>query len=554
MATQPIELRIEPEGRRLSVKPGRSLLAALAAEGLMLPSDCGGKGLCGKCRVRIQAGEHGGQTPPDAAETELLGPNLSGAGYRLACRVTVHTPLTIYWPKESRPGTSERSKGPTLLSASYFRKIKHQRFSDTIGLAVDLGTTTIGLYLCDCEARRVISSTARRNPQGLYGADVMSRISAARTPETRRRLHAMAVKAIESGALALCASAGIHANALKEIVVVGNPAMIHLLLDRDPTSIGLFPFKPLFRNAQTVNAGRLGFTASPSATVYSLPLISGFVGSDIIAAALAANLHQPSVGTMLVDIGTNGEIFLTTDRGYWAASCATGPAFEGAAIHNGMAAGEGAIEAVKIDALRQAVSVTVIQADPRQPVNPLGICGSGVVQAVAEMLRRDILTPDGRFNRDGPFSHRLHAADTGVAFELVSPESSFNGRGIVLTQKDVRAIQLSKGAIRAGIELLCRHTGIHRPHKILLAGAFGNHLSRADALTIGMFPPLGERSVIPIGNAAGSGAILALLDPSYREKAQQMAQATMVLDLVGHPQFQETFIGALAFPSSDPEQ
>ncbi len=550
MAAQTIELRIEPEGRRLSVKPGRSLLAALAEEGLMLPSDCGGKGLCGKCRVQIQASARARPTPPEAAEAELIGPKLSGSGYRLACCVTVQTPLTIHWPLGSRPSEPMRSKEPTLLPATFFSQEKPRHFSDALGLAVDLGTTTIGLYLCDCKARRIIGSTARRNPQGLYGADVMSRISAARTQETRQRLHAMAVKAIESGARTLCASAGVPATAIREIVVVGNPAMIHLLLDRDPTSIGLFPFKPLFRHAQTLDAGHLGFNTSPSAAVYTLPLISGFVGSDILAAALAADLRPSAPGTLLVDIGTNGEIFLTTDHGYLAASCATGPAFEGAAIRHGMAAGEGAIEAVRIDTRKQAVFVTVIQADSRHPIKPSGICGSGVVQAVAEMLRSAILLPDGRFNPGIAFSRIKSEADTGLALELVPPENSFSGRGIVLTQKDVRAIQLAKGALRAGIELLCRHTGIAHPRRLLLAGAFGNHICREDAQTIGLFPASAEIPLTPIGNAAGSGAVLALLDPSYRLQAEHMAQDTTVLDLVSHPHFQDTFIAALAFPPS----
>jgi len=548
MNAKPVEIRIMPERQRLFVQPGQSLLMALAQKGLLLRSDCGGKGLCGKCLVQIEDPQQARLAPPDASEKDCLGTNLVKAGYRLACRVDVETPLTVGLPQETGLAYAQRPKGPTLLPKKYFNKTKSLQPSAKTGVAVDLGTTTLGLYLCDLETQQVITSTAIRNPQAIYGADVMSRIDVARTPETRNRLQHMAINAIEAGTLALCRASHIAPATVAQMIVVGNPTMIHLLVGEDPTPIGRYPFKPPFLQAHDIAPGDLGFKALRSTAVHTLPLVSGFVGSDVIAAALAADMEQLPAGTLLVDIGTNGEILLKSDDGFLAASCATGPAFEGAAIRYGMEAVDGAIEEVKIDRHKQSVAVSIIQDASRQPPKPAGLCGSGIVSAVAELLRAGILRPDGRFNQEVTFPNLNRATANGAAFEIVAPEKSFSGRSIAVIQKDVRAIQLAKGALKAGIELLCRQANIDRPNRILIAGAFGNHIRPQDAVTIGLFPPVSETDLTGIGNAAGSGAILALLDPLYRRRAGQLARQATVVDLVSHPHFEETFIKALAFP------
>ena len=548
MNARPVEIQIMPQGYRLFVRPGQSLLMALAESGLLLPSDCGGKGLCGKCLVRIEAPAKARLATPDASERDCLGPGLLKAGYRLACRIEVETPLTVRLPQVTGLHLASQPKGPTLLPEKYFNKTKTFLPSAKTGVAVDLGTTTIGLYLCALEAQQLLTSTAVRNPQAIYGADVISRIDAARTMETRQRLHHMAINAIETGTLALCRASHIAPDQVVEMVVVGNPTMIHLLVGEDPTPIGLYPFEPRFVQARDIAPGGLGFKKLRSAAVHTLPLVSGFVGSDIIAAALAADMEQLPVGTLLVDIGTNGEILLVGDDGFAAASCATGPAFEGAAIQHGMAAVDGAIESVKIDPCEHSVSVSIIQTASNQASKPAGLCGSGLVSAIAELLRARILLPDGRFAKEVPFPNLKTATADGTVFELVTPEKSFAGHGIRLTQKDIRAIQLAKGALKAGIDLLCRQAGLDHPHGILIAGAFGNHIRPQDAVTIGLFPQVSGGELTAIGNAAGSGAILALLDPVYRRRAGQLAHRTTVVDLVHHPHFEETFIKALAFP------
>ena len=550
MPEELIEIRILPEDRRIRVQSRKPLILALADQGFLIRSDCGGKGLCGKCLVAIEGSGHNNLSPPDQSEKDLVGPVLLKAGYRLACRVAVESPLTIRIPQTSSLLYTDRQEAPQLpQNISPTKSKTSQPFSQT-GVAVDLGTTTIGLYLCNLAVPQILTSTVVRNPQAIHGADIMSRISAAHSPETRQTLQTMVLNAIESHIVSMCQAQDLNPDQIVEMVIVGNPTMIHLLVNEDPSSLGYYPFEPVFLNARKLEPNQLGFKTLKSVIVQTLPFISGFVGSDIVAAAMASEMAKQSAGTLLVDIGTNGEIFLSDGNVFCAASCATGPAFEGATISSGMEAAEGAIEGVRIDPANHAVSVSVIKHPSRPQVKPAGLCGSGVVAAIAELLRRDILLPDGRFDQKAATPNLKVDTSAGTAFELVAPEDSFTGRGICLTQKDIRAIQLAKGALKAGIDILCRHAKLDHPHQILMAGAFGNHIDPLDAMTIGLFPETANTVPITIGNAAGKGAVWALLDQQYRHTAEQIARETMVVDLVHHPDFEETFLKALAFPGN----
>jgi uncharacterized 2Fe-2S/4Fe-4S cluster protein (DUF4445 family) len=333
-------------------------------------------------------------------------------------------------------------------------------------------------------------------------------------------------------------------------VVVGNTTMIHLFVGTDPTSIGMFPYDPQFVEEQIFEADKVGFRFNPKTTVRTLPLITGFIGADIVAATLAAELSHTRPGTMLVDVGTNGEIMFLGKEGLVATSCATGPAFEGAAIRHGMHAVSGAIDAIEINRAK-GVTCSVIQKDPASPKKIAGLCGTGVVSAVAELLRTRMILPDGAFNRKTN-SPQLQLDDNEVPeFVLAGSAETEGGRAITFTQKDVRAIQLAKGALRTGIDLLCLEAGIERPRKILLAGAFGSYIRKKDALTIGMFPDVPETDIEVVGNAAGAGAILSLFDDRFLNQANELRQSTRVLDLASHPNFQEIFIASLDFPKTD---
>jgi uncharacterized 2Fe-2S/4Fe-4S cluster protein (DUF4445 family) len=334
---------------------------------------------------------------------------------------------------------------------------------------------------------------------------------------------------------------------IAEAVAVGNSTMVHLLLGESPASIGVFPYTPVFVEDRLLLAGDAGLAFNPSARLRTLPLISGYLGADIVGAAIAADLASRPPGTLLADVGTNGEIILVSGKGLAATSCATGPAFEGAAIRHGMQATSGAIDSVRFNPSTRSLDYTVIRRGDGPARRPSGICGSGVINAVAELLRAGVITTSGSYNaRCG--SARLREGDNHILeFEIAPAEAAANGNAVTLTQADVRAVQLAKGALRAGIDLLCRSNGLDRPQRILLAGAFGSYIDRADALKIGMFPDMPAEAIEVVGNAAGAGAVLALLDPARFEQARCLARTISVLDLAGHPDFQTTFVGALGF-------
>ena len=544
-------IRIQDEDRQISVDHGQTLLEALISAGVFLRADCGGKRRCGKCMVRIDKTSRASVSEADEAEAKCLGAKALAAGSRLACCTEARDDTAIEIPETSRLSPEVAQKGPTML----FDKLAALKPSPTekidgYGLAVDLGTTTIAVYLCDLVAAEVTASISVRNPQVLFGDDVMSRIGAVgQSEDLLMRLQMMVVKAIEWGTNSLCRSTRIDPGKIRTMIVVGNTTMIHLFVGTDPTSIGMFPYNPRFVEEQIFEAHKVGFRFNPMTAVRTLPLITGFIGADIVSATLAAELSHTRPGTMLVDVGTNGEIMFLGKEGLVATSCATGPAFEGAAITYGMHAVSGAIDAVKIDG-RNGVSCSVIQKDPARPKKIAGLCGTGVVSAVAELLRSRMIKPDGAFNRE-THSKQLQLDDNDTPeFVLAGPGETEGNRTITFTQKDVRAIQLAKGALRTGIDLLCLEAGIERPDKILLAGAFGSYIRKKDALTIGMFPEVSEEDIEVVGNAAGAGAILALFDDRFLARAKELRQSTRVLDLASHPNFQDIFIASLEFPKT----
>ena len=543
-------VRIHVGRRIITAARGISLMEALVSAGLLLRSDCGGRGRCGKCMVRAAPTAPDALSAATAPELKSLDEERLLQGCRLACCARVLGDVAIEIPAESLLTPEVVQKGPPVLLSKLegLPPPPPGQRSSGYGIAVDIGTTTIAVYLCDLSTRSVMGSTSVRNPQAIFGDDVISRISAVRIdPAILPRLQAMAVNAIDWAASALCRRSRLDPPGVGEIVAVGNSTMIHLLLGEDPSSIGVFPYTPMFYEDRLLTAGRVGLNFNPGACLHTLPLISGYLGADILSAAIAADLSNTSAGTLLVDVGTNGEIICLTGRGPAATSCATGPAFEGAAIQHGMQATSGAVDSVRFSRDTRCLDFTLIQGDLGRPKPPAGICGSGVITAVAELLRAGVISTSGSFNADCG-SPCLRPGENGVLeFEIVAADTTGRRPAITLTQTDVRAVQLAKGALRTGIDLLCRENGLQRPRKILLAGAFGSFINRIDALRLGMFPPMNEEDIEVVGNAAGAGAVLALLQEDRFPQARQMAQATRVLDLAAHPDFQNTFISSLSF-------
>ena len=523
------------------------LLEVLIGVGIFLRSDCGGKGRCGKCLVKLLGTSDPDMLPPEDKERQMLRDINQNSGYRLACQLRISGNLTIEIPEISLLNPEVGQKGPILLPEPITASVSFRSTHPYFGLAIDLGTTTIAVYLCDLNRGKVIATTSVGNPQAIFGDDVMSRISAVkRNPGLLKRLQQLAIKAIEWSIIALCQSEKLDPGKITCCTVVGNSTMIHLFVGESPLTIGTFPYTPLFVEDRTFKAENIGFNFNPDAEIYTLPLISGFLGSDIIAAALSTELHKKEDGTMLVDVGTNGEVMLVNKKGLWATSCATGPAFEGATIQHGMRAVSGAIDGIEIDQKSGEIICSIIQKEHVPIKKPSGICGTGVISAVAEFYRAGLVTKDGRFIKR-PDSPHIHSDENGqLECVLVPSEKTQAQRAITLTQKDIRAIQLAKGALMAGMELLCEKAGISCPDKLLVAGAFGTYINKKDAQTIRLFPRIAEDNVNVIGNAAGAGAILSLFDPTLRTIAREMAQNTQVLDLATLPEFQEKFMKSLS--------
>jgi uncharacterized 2Fe-2S/4Fe-4S cluster protein (DUF4445 family) len=517
-----------PHGRQIVTNTGENVLEALLAHNIFLRSDCGGKGKCGKCRVEIIAG--------DGSATSLE-----------ACTLKISGNISLRIPELSLLSPHIIDKAPAILPASFLSKpVKNSSAGRLPGIAVDLGTTTLAVYLCDTANRKVLSSVAVKNPQALYGDDVMSRIGQiGEDPGKLVRLQQLVIKAIEWGIGVLLEDAALAAESLKEMVVVGNPTMIHILLGVSPFSIGLSPYTPQFFEARQTPAADLGL-AFPHVTVHTLPQVSGFIGGDMLAAILATELAGQPTGTLLVDLGTNGELVLKGGDGLYATSCATGPAFEGAALSCGMQAIPGAIDKVVIDVRENIPKYSVVRKNDTVEIRPSGLCGSGVISAVSALIQSGLVDSSGLFDRSAAALRQ--SADEGRRYVIVAADQAAYGREIAISQKDIRAVQLGKAALITGIEFLLRAAGVEKVQKIMIAGAFGSYLDKEDMAALGMIPAIDPKSIEVYGNSAGAGAIMALCDEEYRLLAEEYAADLRVIELAAKRDFQNAFIQRLGFP------
>ncbi len=420
------------------------------------------------------------------------------------------------------------------------------------GLAVDVGSTTIAMYLSDLENGRLLATVSMMNPQVSFGEDLMSRVSYVMNHEDGlQKLQEAVLSGVDGLALRATAEAGVKAAEIGEIVMVGNSVIHHTFLGLDPTSLGQAPFQPVLREAVTLKARDLGLrTLMPGAYAYVPPLEGGHVGADNVAVLLAAAPHRQEAMTLVLDVGTNGEIVLGNRERLLSASSPTGPAFEGAAVTHGMRATTGAIERVRIDPRTLAVRFKVIGDDHWSDEILLpaeGICGTGVIEAMAELFVSGILRADGRFDSHSS-SDRLRKNGRVYEFVLARPEETVGGREIVITQNDVRAIQLAKAALYAGANLLMKKMGVTGVEKVQLAGAFGTVIDPRHALIIGLFPDCPLVNVESIGNAAGDGARLALLDRKKKVEAEALARRVEYVEIALEDEFQNAFVEAMRFP------
>ncbi|MEM4447413.1 MAG: ASKHA domain-containing protein [Candidatus Jordarchaeales archaeon] len=605
----------QPEGKRVTVKPGGNLLEIAKLVGVDITSVCGGRGTCGKCKVVIEE-NRGNVSPLTAKEGKILSPSEVAKGYRLACCTFVGGQVVVKVPEESRTGRQrlqvEGVETPVALNppvCKYFLKLPKPSLSDpkpdaeillgelrrqgvgrdveidfhvlqtlpvalrkkdwsvtvvmwngrvigvepgdttrrAFGYAVDIGTTKLAGYLLDLLTGKVVAVESMMNPQISYGEDVIARITyASKGLREQRRLQKVVISAINKMLDSLLNKTGVKRGEVYEMVAVGNTAMHHLALGICPKYLALSPYTPANRRGVNVAARNLGVRINPNGNVYFLPIIGGFVGADTMGVLLATGMYKRDEMCLAIDIGTNTEVLLGNKDEILACSCASGPAFEGAHIKHGMRAATGAIEKIKIDEKFEVKYETIDGEKPR------GICGSAMIDFLAEALKAGLIDFTGVFNREIS-SDRLRSGERGLEFVVAWGEETFTGEDIVITQNDIKEILLAKAAIHTGISILMKKKGLTERDidVFFVAGAFGSYINPENARIIGMYPELPLERVRVVGNAAGTGARMALCSRDVRETAETLVGKVKYVELAAEAGFQAEFLNSYFLPHAD---
>jgi uncharacterized 2Fe-2S/4Fe-4S cluster protein (DUF4445 family) len=615
MAT--VALTLLPAGLTLHVKSGATILASAHAAGVDIEATCGGRGRCTSCRVKFVSGI---VPPPTIMDELQLGDALVREGYRLSCQCRVSDSITVQvsppvddqsfqilggerpadapmpvtidagvtkrlvrvtLPTEEHHQTSDleavlaalgrtpddcspevlktlpqalRAHEGEVTVASFGRRILSVEPGDThlmtFGLAIDVGTTSVVTTLMELASGEQLASVSSLNPQAVFGGDLMSRIAFAQfDPGKLRKLQTRIIGLLNQHIEQVCRDSGVPAKWIYKVVVVGNTCMHHVLLGIDPSYVGLAPYAPVMRHPLTLSARELFLKVSPEARVCLLPIVAGFVGADAVAVALATRMDESPEIRIAVDIGTNGEVLLGSREHLWACSAPAGPALEGAQIRHGMRAALGAIDRVRLEG--GDLSLHTIGDAAAQ-----GICGSGLIDAIAALLDAGVIDWTGLIDLDHleqvPPPLRARAIKHGDerAVILARPGESGSSQEIVLTQDDIRQVQLCKGAIASGAAMLQKIAGVpdDKVAELMLAGGFGNYLSIRSALRIGLIPALPETRIRYVGNAAVLGAQLALLSEAERGRATLIARSIEHVSLAAHPDFQDVFVDCMNFP------
>ncbi|MHC4228509.1 MAG: ASKHA domain-containing protein [Planctomycetota bacterium] len=516
---------LKPDGKKISIHEGATLFEAAGQAGIVLNTVCGGKGTCGKCLAYLE---------PDNIEV-------------LACTHRIESDLTVTIPEssrffEQRILTEGVDRQPEFQPDIYKEYLQAGSAGMILGLAVDVGTTTVVARLINLKSGRCLATEAALNPQTRFGDDVVSRIAYAQTDEKSAELHKAIIDCINELTAKLCENAAVETDRIYEICVVGNTTMNHILLELPISQLGQAPYEAFSLDAHDVPAGESALRMNPAGNIHTVENIAGFVGSDATAVALAIDIASAVEMTLIVDVGTNGEIVFGTKDKLYAASCAAGPAFEGARITCGSRAADGAIEAVVTN--QDDIDVDVIGDTP-----PRSICGSGLIDAVAVMLELGVIDPTGRFVEPAKIEDKVPPAIFARIVEKAGQPAFHLTQSVFLTQRDIRETQLAKGAIRAGIKLLQQKIGLKDCDisRILLAGAFGNYIRPESALRIGLLPVVPAERIHFVGNAAASGAQMALLSRQCRDRARDLARRIEYVEIAHESDFQNVFADSMLF-------
>lgn len=547
----------QPENRSIEVPNGTTILEASRHCGVLIEAPCNGAGHCGKCLVLLLIDDLASlvvhiDAPPDGGE-----------GAVLACHAEVYGDATVTVPQRREEGLRVIGAGSavefgleplirkcydpavdrtTILAGDDILEIEPGDSSGSNpGLVVDIGTTTLAAALVDLGSGQTLASASSLNPQSLHAQDVLSRIRFAAERDGLALLQKDLVAELNRLLGELSAETGIDGGSIYEAVLSGNTCMLHLLAGVDPAPLGKHPFLPGIKGGEHLKATELGLKIAPTGLIYLPPVISAYVGADISAGILASDLAALPGTTLFIDIGTNGELVLTTDGRLTASATAAGPAFEGMNISCGMRAASGAIE--RVDILDDGVLEIGVIGD----TEPTGICGSGLMDLVAELVEGGVIGRSGRLT--APASGSANQTLAGRITKTVDGSAFLLQGQLQLSQKDIRQVQLAKGAIRAGIELLLKEAGRSAADldRVLIAGSFGYHLREQSLLTLGLLPSEAAGKVAFVGNTSRSGAEMLLLNRNLRKQLQQSVEQVRVVDLAGSPEFERVFMGAIGF-------
>lgn len=593
------KVSFEPMSKKGKFTSGQSLLNMTRRLDINLMTTCGGNGLCGRCKVQIIEGE---ASPLTKKELEELTEKEINEDYRLACQTYPLSDLSINIPPNSL-SISERTlldgletyTKPDPIVKSYRLRLDPdaslydaEEYADVVmntlqncdeidievlrvlldklssldwdidavvrekeliainppsskklGFAVDLGTTKIAGYILDLETGKTLASKGIINPQMTYGEDVITRLSmASQSEEKAEKLQIAVVEALNDLIEEMCAEIGIEPEEIVDTVIASNTAMHHLVLGLPVTKLGLSPYIPTLKSEIDIKARDIGLVTAPGAYIHFLPNIAGFVGGDHVSMILTMELEKCKGPIIAIDIGTNTEICLCNQGEISSVSCASGPAFEGRNIKHGMRASEGAIEKVRI--MDNDVKYHTIGEK-----EPIGICGSGILDAVAQLYRNGIIDSSGMMKE----RERVVRTEDGLEFVITDPDSD---NPITITQKDVHEILLAKGAIYTGIQVLMEHNNlsVDELDKIVISGGFGTFIDISSAVTIGMLPSLPLNRFDQVGNAAGIGAKMALISKNRRDEAVNIGNKTNYIEMAEVPDFMKifahsTFLGSL---------
>lgn len=625
MTEKELPVRFSPQGRTVDVLPGTKVLEAAARAGITILTPCGSQGTCGKCRVIVREGAgpvteaerealskeelDGGvalacqRTIKAPATVEVPESSLLGSfhqileGGRTPLEQGLAAPVVKAYVELPEPTLEDgmpdferlqRELGPVGVESDVLRTLpgamRANGFKGTAVLAAtdgeesgrprlidweagdtaaecyaaafDIGTTTLGGVLLDLHKGQEIAAASNMNPQTAFGDDVLARIlHGSKGPAELKMVQETVLDAVNGLIEAITEDAGIAPERIYTVTFAGNTTMQHLLMGIEPRALGEAPFVPVMGSSMTIRADALGLNVHPRAAVYVFPVIGGFVGGDTVAGILSTNLDEAREPTLLIDIGTNGEIVLWHEGGLIGASCAAGPAFEGGRIGQGMRATTGAIEKVLVE--DGDIHCNVIGNTP-----PVGLCGSALIDATAELLRLGIIGSEG--SMAGPdeapdtvppaIRARLRGGGAGGCFELASAEESGAGEAVVITRKDVSELQLATGAIRAGITILLERAGLEAMdlQRIHVAGGFGNFIRRKNAQRIGLLPSeLPHNRIGFVGNTSLAGARLAAASREARQRASALARETRHIELSQDPEFLMRFVDGMFFPAEE---